>query len=206
MTQLIVRIGIEGVGQGLLMHNPAGMASAPAAGTAARAGKRIPQPLDEARASLYVLPGSNQLYAASDWFREALLTSSKNFKDSSRRGNATMTVRTSGTVFQSELYFPLFRAAEDGKPITSDDSEWENFRKRVVIQSNGIVRSRALVRDWACTAEFEYDNEAMDPLLVTEMMHAAGKYPGVGDYRPEKKGPFGRFRAVSVDGKPWPLS
>lgn len=196
----LTRIEVQGVGQGLLMNNPAGMSAASDAPV--RSGKKIPKPHDEAVSKLYVLPDGSQLYAAADWFREAALIGAKEVKDTGRRGNATMVQRFGASVFLSDPYCPLVRAAT-GKPVTTGDDEWELFLKRVVVQGNGIVRARPLVRDWACTIEFEYDDEAMVPAMVATIMHMAGKFPGVGDYRPGKKGPFGRFRVVGLDGEAW---
>lgn len=196
----VVKVGVQGVGQGLLMHNPAGMK--PAGDKPARSGKVIPKVEDEAISGLYIMPGGNQLAAAADWFREAALIAAKEYKDRSRRGNASMVQRFSASVFQAELEFPLVRAS-DGKPISSDKKDWEVYLKRVVIQGNGIVRARPLVRDWACSVEFEYDDEAIEPVVIAPILHTAGKFPGVADYRPGKKGPFGRYQVVSLDGKPW---
>lgn len=182
------------------MHNPAGMQ--PASAKPARSGKVIPKIEDEAISALYVMPGTDQLCGAADWFREAALVAAKEYKDRSRRGNASMVQRFSASVFQMDLYFPLVRA-DTGKPVTEDKDDWEIFLKRVVVQGNGIVRSRPLVRNWACSVEFEYDTEAIAPELIAPILHTAGKFPGVGDYRPGKKGPFGRFMVVSLDGEDW---
>lgn len=196
----LTRIGVVGVGHGLLMHNPAGMRAATDAPV--RSGKKIPRPEDEAFAGLYILPGGDQLYAAADWFREAALLGAKEVKDTSRRGNATMVQRFGSSVFLSDPYCPLIRTTS-GEPITSADDQWELFLKRVVIQGNGIVRARPLIHDWACTIEFEYDNEAIAPAMIATIMNMSGKFPGVGDYRPGKKGPFGRFRVMHLDGEEW---
>ena len=201
--QQVVRLRVEGVGQGLLMHNPAGMAAAAGSDTPARAGKKIPKPQDEAVASLYVLPESDQLYAAGDWFREASIIAAKGFRDTTRPGRATMQQRFTASVFLSELYFPLVNV-ETGKPVTSDRGDWETWMKRVVVQNQGIVRARGLIHDWACTVEFEYDDETISPGEIANIIHAAGKFPGVGDYRPGKKGPFGRFRVTELNGEMWP--
>ena len=200
--QSTVKLRVEGVGQGLLMHNPAGMAAAPSDDKPQRSGKKIPKPQDEALASLYVLPGSNQLYGAADWFREASLIAAKEFKDTARRGNATMVQRLTANVFLSEMYFPLENATT-GKPITNDPADWEMWLKRVVIQRQGIVRARGLIHDWSCEVEFEYDTEGISADLIAPIVHAAGKFPGVGDYRPGTKGPFGRFRVTALNGEPW---
>jgi hypothetical protein len=196
----IMRIGIEGVGHGLLMNNPAGMAAH--TDELVRAGKKIPVPYDEAVSKLYIVPGGNQLYGASDWFREAALVGAKAVRDTSRSGRASMVQSFGANVFLSEPYCPLVRAST-GKPITSADDEWEIFLKRAVVQGNGIMRSRPLVHDWACTVEFEYDDEGIAPAMVAAILHIAGKFPGVGDYRPGKKGPFGRFRVMELDGEGW---
>ena len=206
MTYQVVSLGVEGVGQGLLMHNPASMRAAEGDAKPARSGKKIPAPMEEALQALYIMPGEDQLYAAPDWFREAALVAAKEFKDRSRRGNATMVQRFSASVFQSDLYFPLWRAEEAtnaGKPITSAPEDWEIFLKRVVVQGNGIVRARPLIRDWACDVEFEYDDETIEPVLIAPIVNTAGKFPGIGDYRPGKKGPFGRYRVISLNGEPW---
>lgn len=199
----LIKLHVEGVGQGLLMHNPAGMAAAASEGDKPqRAGKKIPKPEDEALASLYVLPESNQLYAAGDWFREASIIAAKEFRDTSRRGRATMQQRVTANLFLSELYFPLANM-DTGKPITSDPDDWEMWLKRVVIQRQGIVRARGLIHNWACDVEFEYDNEAISPDEIAPIVNAAGKFPGVGDYRPGTKGPFGRFRVTELNGESW---
>lgn len=198
----VMKIGVEGVGHGLLMHNPAGMA--PASDEPARSGKKIPNPYDEAVAGLYIIPGSDvqQLYAAADWFREAALVAAKEFKDPKRSARATMVQRFGSSVFLSEPYCPVFNA-KTGEPITRKDSDWEQYLKRVVIQGNGVLRSRPLIHDWACTVEFEYDTDTIDPAFVALILNLAGKFPGVGDYRPGKKGPFGRFHVVSLNGDDW---
>ena len=207
----VIRLGVEGVGQGLLMHNPAGMAVAAAEAEGkppARGGKKIPKQAIEAAGGLYILKGSDQLYAADDWFREASLISSKEFRDKTRRGNATYMQRFGASVFLANEGSPLVRAGT-GQPVTSDPADWELYLKRAVVQGQGIVRARPLIRNlppaeggpWACTVEFEYDTDTITPAEIAMIVNQAGKFPGVGDYRPGKKGPFGRYQLVSVDGE-----
>jgi hypothetical protein len=164
-----------------------------------RGGKKIPTPYDEAKAGLYRLP-TGQLFVASDAVREAGNLASADIRDPSRKGRASMTKRFSSSVFLSTEYFPLFRAdgAELGAPITDADSDWEVHIKRVVVMRNGIMRGRGLVRDWACDVEFEYDPTTIDVKSIAAIINQAGKYPGLLDYRPGKKGPMGRFQVVKV--------
>lgn len=203
----VVTLELESI-SGLLMHNPAGsMGGAGDGTTATRSGKKIPKPYDEARAALYVNTGDSratsepvQLFLPADALREAAMIAAKSFRDRTRRGNASYEQRFTASVFLSTDRFLL--EDPDGKPITSDDEHWNVHTKRAVVQGNGIMRSRALIRDWACTAEFEYDADTIHPPDIAMIIKQAGKFPGVLDYRPSKKGPFGRFRLTSVNGEP----
>ena len=46
--------------------------------------------------------------------------------------------------------------------------------------------------------EFNIDIEdEIDPNAVKEALEIAGKYVGIGDWRPEKKGKYGKFQVTS---------
>ena len=46
---------------------------------------------------------------------------------------------------------------------------------------------------WVATGEIEIDDETLDPTLVKQLLDEAGRSIGIGDFRPQKCGPFGRF-------------
>lgn len=73
------------------------------------------------------------------------------------------------------------------------------------MNKQGIPRSRPLIAAWSLEIPLEVDRDILVHLEpLTELLNAAGKYPGVGDYRPGKGGTFGRFRAelmVQSNGK-----
>jgi hypothetical protein len=199
MKMKIAKFAISSNGP-MLMHNPASMRAS--GGEMERGGKRIPSAYDEAKAGLYVLPsGIGQLYVKSDWFREAGLIAAADVKDPTRKGRATMTRRFSASVFLTRDYCPLFRASDPTKPITDKDEDWEIDTRRVVVQKNGILRSRPKIDDWRCVLELEVDEALMPDLgTILGVLQYAGKFPGVGDYRVGKKGPFGRFTAELLNG------
>jgi hypothetical protein len=202
--QKVISLGIEGVGAGLLMNSPASMAGN-GSKAPVRSGKNIPSPEEEARSKLYISHGTNQLCALTDWFREASLIASKSFRDTTRQGRATYLQRFGASVFMTEVEAPLWRL--DDKPITDDPDDYELFIKRVVVQGQGIMRARPLIRNlgeeeggpWYCVVNFEYDADTITPPEVAMIVNQAGKFPGVGDYRPGKGGPFGRYRVDSVN-------
>ncbi len=63
----------------------------------------------------------------------------------------------------------------------------------VVIARARILRSRPEFKDWECKFTIEIADEALDDRIVKDILIAAGKYKGVGDFRPE----YGRFEVVS---------
>jgi hypothetical protein len=205
MSYKTITLKIQGI-SGLLMHNPAGSMTRDTT-TASRSGKSIPTSDAEALNSLYVDSGdtrvdpaeARQLYLPADALREASLIASKSFRDRTRRGNASYEQRFSASVFLGTDRFPLVRATGSGL-ITTDPADWVVHTKRAVVQGQGIMRSRALITDWACTGEFEYDTDTITPEEIAMIVTQAGKFPGVLDYRPGKKGPFGRFELLSVNG------
>jgi hypothetical protein len=78
-------------------------------------------------------------------------------------------------------------------PLTC--SNWEVDSRSVVIPSTGgrVMCHRPRVDSWSCSFTLEVDNEMFSPALVRAVIDDAGKKIGLGDYRPSRKGPFGRF-------------
>lgn len=56
-----------------------------------------------------------------------------------------------------------------------------------------IMRHRARLNVWACEFALEVDEDTLPPEIVHQLLVEGGSKIGVGDYRPEKGGPFGRF-------------
>ena len=48
--------------------------------------------------------------------------------------------------------------------------------------------------EWRVSFTLEVDETLFSEALVRELLDIAGKRIGLGDFRPERKGPFGRFR------------
>jgi hypothetical protein len=79
----------------------------------------------------------------------------------------------------------------DGELIT----EWEVDSRSVVIPSTGgrIMCHRPRVDTWSATFTLDVDSSMFSPALVRAVVDDAGKKIGLGDFRPARKGPFGRF-------------
>lgn len=78
-------------------------------------------------------------------------------------------------------------------------SDYRIFVARCVIQRQGVLKARPEFPRWACNVDFELDNEfKVGPELISELLNIAGKVCGLLDWRPNKKGVHGRFKAEVV--------
>jgi len=79
----------------------------------------------------------------------------------------------------------------DGVALT----EWEVDSRSVVIPSTGgrIMAHRPRVDTWNVSFTLDVDGTMFSPGLVRAVVDDAGKKIGLGDFRPARKGPFGRF-------------
>jgi hypothetical protein len=79
----------------------------------------------------------------------------------------------------------------NGEPLT----EWEVDSRSVVIPSTGgrIMAHRPRVDTWNVSFTLDVDGTMFSPGLVRAVVDDAGKKIGLGDFRPARKGPFGRF-------------
>jgi hypothetical protein len=76
-------------------------------------------------------------------------------------------------------------------------SDYEIDKRLVVIPSTKgrVVRYRPILNDWELEFIIEFDEE-IDSSVIKEALEIAGKYVGIGDWRPAKKGKFGKFQVV----------
>jgi len=84
-------------------------------------------------------------------------------------------------------YFPIIHK----EPWTVDTRP-----VRIPATGGRILEHRPLFNDWQTTFEIEVYS-GMDENLTRNLVDAAGLRIGLGDMRPEKKGPFGRFKVIA---------
>lgn len=169
----------------LLMHSPASMSKAKDGGPKA---KHIPTPEEEAEAGAYRM-ADRQLYFPATGFRSSLVSGGKGRKI----GKSFATTLLAATVFETTIAVPLI------DPTTKEPLfDFLIDTRRAVVQRQGISRSRPLLGEWEGLVEFEYDTDFLKVDWISEVFEVAGKIVGVGDYRPEKRGRFGRYSVELV--------
>jgi hypothetical protein len=56
-----------------------------------------------------------------------------------------------------------------------------------------VVRHRPILNKWGCSFKIEFDSDLLTENQMRRVIDDSGARVGVLEYRPEKKGPFGRF-------------
>ena len=73
------------------------------------------------------------------------------------------------------------------------------FRAGVVVQRQRFLRTRARFDvPWSCTFQADCDSELVDERQLESWLEIAGRRIGLGDWRPEKSGDFGRFEVTGL--------
>lgn len=137
---------------------------------------------EEARLRVYLDPDGHY-YHPSEAFTKAMIraVTGKKF------GKLTATSALKGCVFITEP----FAIIEDlkGKPAT----KYTIDKRSVVIGTARVPRCRPCWNKWRMRVPLEVDTAILAPTEVKESLALAGRIVGIGDFRPEKSGGFGRF-------------
>ncbi len=73
-----------------------------------------------------------------------------------------------------------------------------DVRPVVVPSTRGrVARRRPVFKNWSLKFNIEYDEDELSASTIKEILDYAGTRVGIGDFRPEKGGPFGRFMVTS---------
>ena len=66
--------------------------------------------------------------------------------------------------------------------------------RMVKVQKQRVMRTRPIFRDRSATFSILLDETQLDPRQVVDILHLAGRYVGLGDWRPR----FGRFEVTGT--------
>lgn len=176
MNKTIIEVTIQGISP-LLMHRHTGED---------RNDKDTP--ISEAAESCaYRDPDTGRLYIPAQNMHRALVSSGAYIKLKGKRG-ATASKSIAACVYIAP------------ERIDLGVSNYTVDTRTVVIQAARgarIARHRPRIDQWKATFYIEYDSELISGQDVRDCVDAAGSRVGILDYRPERKGPFGRFVVVS---------
>jgi hypothetical protein len=83
------------------------------------------------------------------------------------------------------------------------DKMWETPAcvdcRSVKVGTKRVMRYRPRLNDWRVQVEIFFDETMIERAQILAAAENAGRYVGLGDYRPAKGGPFGRFSVEVVN-------
>jgi len=168
----------------LLTHNPAQMGGA----SRGPKTKKIPSPEEEAEIGTY-RDEEGHYCIPSMGFRASFLNGLKNKKV----GRSSAISVFQAAVFNIDELCVLIDPETD-QPL----EEYRIDTRRAVVQRQGVMRSRPRFEKWGCYLFLQIDEDIVSPEMVEENLNISGQIVGVGDFRIEKRGIFGKYRAELI--------
>ena len=153
--------------------------------------KVVPSAATEAEWGVY-RNEDGTLYLPANNLQRSMVEAGKLFKSPVRR-MATMAREVAAGLFVPEDVEGFVLVDGNGVPFT----DYEIDVRRAVVQRNGIQRARPRLREWYCEVRMQIDPVVLRLDVVLQILILAGRQVGVGDYRPERSGSFGRFKVLS---------
>jgi hypothetical protein len=144
---------------------------------AATEGKAAKDPQRDYEESLYVLPGGGGYGFPCVAFKDAAVSACR-FSE-----GITMTIARGAFHVVGEL------AKIDGEPSMREDMVR-------IGMGTADIRYRGQFEKWRVTVMITYNKSALSPQQIVNLFKIAGFGVGVGEWRPEKNGSYGRFHVA----------
>lgn len=145
-------------------------------------------PREQAEKKLYLLAG-RAVIPQPNLFR-CIMDAGKFFKAGKSKVTTQKTSLIPSCVELDEVAYPI-----------EHEQPWEVDSRPVRIPTTGgrIVAHRPMFHDWRLSFVLGLDDSVMSESLLRDIVDKAGSAVGLGDFRPDCKGPFGKFRVIRWD-------
>lgn len=126
-----------------------------------------------------------EIYQPSEHILQAIIEAGKKIK-----------MKGAGKATYSKIFGSMVFVEPD--VLIHKIQKYEIYKKLVVIPSTKgrIMRYRPMLKNWKLCFKILAEEEIQGSVLK-EALEIAGKYSGIGDWRPQKKGVFGKFQVTS---------
>ena len=141
-------------------------------------------PREQAEAELYRGADGRTLIIPSPNLFRAIIDGGSYFKAGKSKVTTQKSSMIPSCIAISEIEIPI----KHNEPWTVDIRP-----VRIPATGGRILRYRPMFQDWELSFTLEVDTDIITTKLVRDIVDAAGKRVGLGDFRPATKGPFGRF-------------
>jgi hypothetical protein len=170
-----VEVSIKGLPPGIMMHR---FPLEPIEGLEKKSKE------EQAEYSAYRNVETHELYIPGPAVQQALVAAAT-YSKGKGRGSLQKVVAASVFVLDGTL--------------TLGTKKYEIDSRAVVVPATGgrVVRHRPVILSWATKFELMYDEKLLSEVQIRKVVEEAGSLCGLLDYRPNCKGPFGRYMVTS---------
>lgn len=105
------------------------------------------------------------------------------------------TVVRAGVIFDQLVYRLDYEGPRDIAGLWGGSASPFVSRESIAVQSSRVMRTRPVFNEWGVEFMVEFDTSELNPDSFADFVVKAGKSVGLGDWRPEKNGQYGRFSA-----------
>jgi hypothetical protein len=184
----LIRVKIQGVTP-LLIHRFAEAAETSRQSRAAMVSDKDPR--EEARKVAYIAPDGTFFFSAFA-IPNAMGSCGSNHKMKGTRKTARFVVpsairMTTDTITILNCEGPAKDFEVDARPVT------------IPATKGRVMRYRPRFNAWGAEFDLVVNDELMTVDLAHRLLEEAGQQIGIGDFRPEKRGPFGTFRVTRFE-------
>lgn len=140
-------------------------------------------PREQATQCLYTNEEGEIILPQPNLFR-SIVDAGKFFKNGKNKVTTQKSSLIPALVEMDEVYYPI-----------EFDEDWDVDTRPVRIPSTGgrILRHRPCFNKWRINFSMVVDEKEMSTSMLRDIVDAAGKKIGLGDFRPDCKGIFGKF-------------
>lgn len=140
-------------------------------------------PMDQAEHHLYRRPDNRAIHVPGVNLHRGIIAGAAYSKG---KGRGSLQKIAAAAIFVNEPYLDLM------------PQDWALDSRPVVIPATRgrIVRHRARFDKWQLSATLEFDETLLNEKQLRRIVDDTGSRVGLLDFRPEKRGPFGRFVVI----------
>lgn len=149
-----------------------------------RGHKERPTPEEDAENRLYT--NGNGPFIPAENIRQSIIGAASRHKI----GRRAATTDVAAGVYVSPFELPL-------------SGDWHVDSRAIVIPATKgrILRHRPMFDEWGIDFDLQIDTDLISEKLIHAIVEDSGRLVGIGDFRPARKGPYGRFNITSWEKK-----
>lgn len=144
-------------------------------------------PREQAEATAYADEGTGKLWIPCSWITGSIATVASDYKLKNSKKSVKSVSGGAVVPCEEKIYFT--------EGYVKDDVEIDS--RPAVVNRARIMRHRARLEKWSLNFQLELDDEIIPEDDLNQILSDAGRRAGLGDYRPPKGGPFGRYKITS---------